>query len=76
MQGGRRGLIPSRTVAVHNEDGVPCASMTDQYQRWRRHFALQHRAWLHRYDFHGEATVFMSPLKKRQSLQETSNSAT
>ena len=38
MQRGRRGLIPSRAMAVHNEVDVPCASMTDQHQRWHRHF--------------------------------------
>ena len=38
MQRGRRGLMPSRTVAVHDEDGVPCANMDAQHQRWRRHF--------------------------------------
>ena len=38
MQRGRRGLIPTRAVTIHDEDDVPCGSISDQHQRWRRHF--------------------------------------
>ena len=38
MQRGRRGLIPTRAVTIHDEDDVPCGSISDQHRRWRRHF--------------------------------------
>ena len=38
MQRGRRGLQLSRIVTVNDENGVPCASPSEQRQRWRRHF--------------------------------------
>ena len=38
MQRGRRGLIPTRAVTISDEDDVPCGSISDQHQRWRRHF--------------------------------------
>ena len=34
MQRGRRGLIPTRAVTIHDEDDVPCGSISDQHQRW------------------------------------------
>ena len=38
MQRGRRGLLPSRVVTIHNSDGVPCVSTSAQHQRWQQHF--------------------------------------
>ena len=38
MQWGRRGLLPSRSVVIHDEDGVLCSSKDTQHQRRRRHF--------------------------------------
>ena len=38
MQRGRRGLIPSRIVAIHDAEGIPCTSTSAQHQRWRQHF--------------------------------------
>ena len=38
MQRGRRGLIRTRAVTIHDEDDVPCGNISDQHQRWRRHF--------------------------------------
>ena len=38
MQRGRRGLLPSRPVVIHNKDGVLCSSKDTQHQRWHRHF--------------------------------------
>ena len=38
MQRGRRGLLPSRVVTIHDSDGVPCVSTSAHYQRWRQHF--------------------------------------
>ena len=32
MQRGRRGLIPSRVVTIHNEDNIPCTSTSAQNQ--------------------------------------------
>ena len=34
MQRGRRGLLPSTTVTINNEDGNPCTSLSDEQQRW------------------------------------------
>ena len=34
----RRGLIPSRVVTIHDEDGMPCVSINAQHQCWRTHF--------------------------------------
>ena len=38
MQWGRRGLLPSRSIVIHDEDGVLCSSKDTQHQRWHRHF--------------------------------------
>ena len=38
MQRGRRGLIPSGIVAIHDTEGIPCTSTSAQYQHWRQHF--------------------------------------
>ena len=38
MQRGRRGLLLSRVVTIHDSDGVPCVSTSAQHQRWRQHF--------------------------------------
>ena len=35
-QRGRRGLLPSTTVTINNEDGNP---LSDEQQRWRRHLS-------------------------------------
>ena len=39
MQHGRRGLIPVRSKAVKDENGIACTSPKAQYQRWRQHFS-------------------------------------
>ena len=38
MQHGRRGLVPSRSVTIQDEDGNPCITPKAQQQRWKRHF--------------------------------------
>ena len=38
MQRGRRGLLPSVVVTINDENGNPCASISAQQQRWKRHF--------------------------------------
>ena len=38
MQRGRRGLLPSVSVTISDEDGNPCTSLSAQQQRWQRHF--------------------------------------
>ena len=38
MQFGRRGRVPTRVVAICDESGEPCSTLTEQHQRWRRHF--------------------------------------
>ena len=38
MQRGRRGLLPSRSVVIHDEDGVLCSSKDTQHQRRHSHF--------------------------------------
>ena len=38
MEWGRRGLLPSRSAVIHDEEGAPCSSKDAQHQRWRRHF--------------------------------------
>ena len=38
MQSGRRGLVPSTTGCVRDEDGNKCTLLSEQHQRWRRHF--------------------------------------
>ena len=38
MQRGRRGLLPTRVVTIHDAEGVPCVSTSAQHQRWRQHF--------------------------------------
>ena len=38
MQHGRRGLVPSRSATINDEEGNPCTSPQAQQQRWRRHF--------------------------------------
>ena len=39
MQHGRRGLIPVRSKAVKDENGITCTSPKAQHQRWRQHFS-------------------------------------
>ena len=39
MQHGRRGLIPVRSKAVKDENGIACTSPKAQHQRWRQHFS-------------------------------------
>ena len=38
MQFGRRGSVPTKVVAIHDESGEPCSKPTEQHQPWRRHF--------------------------------------
>jgi hypothetical protein len=38
MQSGRRGLIPSRSSCIRDEEGNQCRSLSEQQQRWHRHF--------------------------------------
>ena len=38
MQYGRRGLVPSRASCIRDEDGNHCLSLSEQQQRWQRHF--------------------------------------
>ena len=38
MQSGRRGLVPSTTGCVRDEDGNKCTLLSEQHQRWQRHF--------------------------------------
>ena len=30
--------MPARVVTIQNEDGRPCDTVTEQHERWRRHF--------------------------------------
>ena len=39
MQRGRKGLIPTRTAVVKDENGNSCSTPELQQQRWRRHFS-------------------------------------
>ena len=39
MQFGRRGLIPSRSGCIRDEEGNHCRSLLEQHQRWHRHFS-------------------------------------
>ena len=39
MQFGRRGLIPSRSSCIRDEEGNHCRSLPEQHQRWHRHFS-------------------------------------
>ena len=38
MQYGRRGLVPSRSATIKDENGNPCTTPSAQQQRWQRHF--------------------------------------
>ena len=38
MQHGRRGLVPSRSVTILDEEGSPCTTPECQQQHWRKHF--------------------------------------
>ncbi len=38
MQRGRRKLLPSRAVTIHDSEGVPCKSTNAQHASWRQHF--------------------------------------
>ena len=38
MLRGRRGLLPSRVVTIHDVNGVPCVSTSAQHHCWRQHF--------------------------------------
>jgi hypothetical protein len=38
IQRGRRGLVPTRSTIVKDEDGNVCSTPEEQQQRWRRHF--------------------------------------
>ena len=35
---GRRGMVPTKSATVKNEDGNICRTPEDQQQRWQRHF--------------------------------------
>ena len=37
MQRCKRGHVPLRIVTIH-DDNFPCASISTQHHRWRRHF--------------------------------------
>ena len=39
MQSGRRGLLPTRSSCIRNEDGNFCTTLPEQHQRWHRHFS-------------------------------------
>ena len=39
MQRGQKGLLPSKTVVINDENGVPCSSPSEQQGRWRSHFS-------------------------------------
>ena len=39
MQRAHRGLVPTRTATVRNEDGTPCTNTEAQHQCWRQHFS-------------------------------------
>ena len=39
LQRGRRGRMPTRVVAVDDEDGRSCTTTTEQQERWKRHFS-------------------------------------
>ena len=39
MQFGRRGLIPSRSSCIRDEEGNHCRSLPEQHQQWDRHFS-------------------------------------
>ena len=39
MQRGRRGLVPTRSATIRDENGNPCTTTDTQHQRWRRHFS-------------------------------------
>ena len=39
MQYRRRGLVPSRSVTIQDEEGKPCITPKARQQRWQRHFA-------------------------------------
>ena len=38
LQHGRRGLVPTRSATIRDEEGNSCYTPEDQQQRWRRHF--------------------------------------
>ena len=38
MQYGRRGVVPSRSATIKDENGNPCTTPSAQQQRWQRHF--------------------------------------
>ena len=39
MQHGQKGLLPSKTVVINDENGVPCSCPSEQQGRWRSHFS-------------------------------------
>ena len=39
IQRGRRGLVPTRSATVRDEDGASCCSTEAQNEIWRRHFS-------------------------------------
>ena len=40
MQHCRRGLVPSRSVIINDEEGNPCTTPLAQQQHWKRHFTI------------------------------------
>ena len=38
MQFGRKGRVPTRVVAICDESGEPYSTLTEQHQRWGKHF--------------------------------------
>ena len=38
MQSGRKGLVPSTSSCVRNEDGSKCTLLSKQHKQWQRHF--------------------------------------
>lgn len=39
MQRAHRGLVPTRSTVVRNNDGTLCATPEAQHERWRQHFS-------------------------------------
>ena len=39
IQRGRRGLVPTRSATIRDEDGASCCTMEAQNERWIRHFS-------------------------------------
>ena len=39
IQRGRRGLVPTRSATIRDEDGASCCTTEAQNERWIRHFS-------------------------------------